>query len=236
MEIKKSYELRQIDDKVVIVGYCASPLKVWQECNMVVRLVADELVEKSEQRLSASDSIFVMRVGEEFVICRDVKGKLHISPKCSEFRLVHNDILFFYHSWYLWTPFDEENYCTQEALGAPVLEGFYELFLLKHDPIIHEGSPYTLNYYEDGSLVSMKCENFMQTAKNWQEAECVPPVGSFTYNRTYCNIALIVDENGKQFWLSIKEELESDYSTFSHEFRGFNHHYHYLFTPERYHG
>lgn len=235
MEIKKSYELRQIDDKIVVLGYCASPLKVWQECNMVVRLVADELIEKSEQRISDDDSIFVMRVGEEFVICRDVKGKLHISPKCSEFRVVHNDVILLSDSWYLWTPWDEERDCAIEDLGTEVLEGFYELFLYRHT-YIHEGPPFVLKYYEDGSLVRMKCENFMQTAKNWQEAECIPPFGSFAYERTYCNVARVVDEKGKVLWLSIKEEIESDYSTFSHKFRGFNHYYHYLFTPERYHG
>lgn len=235
MEIKKSYELRQIDDKVVVLGYCASPLNIWQECNMVVRLVADELVEKSEQRISANDSIFVMRVGKEFVICRDIRGKLYISPPCIEFRLVHNDVILLSDSWYLWTPLEEESGHPTEDLGTQFWNYFYEMFLYRHTHI-HEGPPYVLKYYEDGSLVRMKCEHFIQMAKNQQDAECIPPAGSFAYERTYCNVARVVDEKGKVLWLSIKEEIESDYSTFSHKFRGFNHYYHYLFTPERYHG
>lgn len=234
MEIKKSYELRQIDDKVVVLAYCASPLKVWQECNMVVRLVADELIEKSEQRISANDSIFVMRVGKEFVICRDIKGRLYISPPCIEFRLVHNDVLLLSDSWYLWTPWDEERDCAIEDLGTEVLEGFYEMFLYRHT-YIYEGPPYILKYYENGSLVRMKCKHFLHMAENWQEAECIPPLGLFVTERTFCNIARVVDEKGKVLWLSIKEELEADCSS-SHEFRGYKHIYHYLFTPERYHG
>ena len=81
MEIKKNYELHKFGNKIVLLGsgLCPSPTG-GSEWKTKVLLEADELIAHSEVRLSANDTFFIMRVGENFAICRDIDGQMYVSP------------------------------------------------------------------------------------------------------------------------------------------------------------
>ena len=195
MEIKKSYELRQFGNKVVLIGFTLSPSFGYQECKMKVLVEADELVEK-EHVLSPNDFFFVLRVGEEFVLCRDVGGYIYISWPCKDYKLLYPDVLFFYQNiWYRWTP---EQHGNNEQIGNYVWDDFHNMFVLNQN---HPEVPFVLHYYEDGKHKKMACKEFDPLVDE------LHGINDKYIGATHYDVMKIIDEKGETLWLSIKQEL-----------------------------
>jgi hypothetical protein len=188
MKIEKNYELRRCGNKLVLRRLCLS-----QSYEMKTVLVADELVD-NEKSVNGYP-FFVLRKGNEFVLCWEICDELQISEPCCKYLVHGHDILFQKESvraWYMWSASSNEPI----LLGFPI-GSFMELF------VKHIDTGFMLYYYEDGAWCSKTCFEYELLD------DTIKPEVAFS-NKMFSNVLKIKTEEG-ELYLSIKKEFGRRY-------------------------
>lgn len=195
MEVKKCYELRQLGNKVVLIGFTLSPCFGTTECRMNVLLEADELIEKSQYRISDNDYFFLLRVDKKFVLCRIIANQIYVSPPFEEYKYLHPDLLILQDVWMKWMPTERESML---PLGNYIWDNFPIMFAYRQNNV--EAST-ILSYYEDGMLKRMECKKFMRLDDK------LKGINSTMFSNPHYDVLSLVDMKGRTLWLSIEHEI-----------------------------
>ena len=140
MEIKKSYELRRVEDQLVLSQMSAPDFV------MKTVLVADELISLMRGKVIPGSVdgylFFVLRQGKELILCLEKGHQLQIMRGCDDFSIFSENLLLKRgETWFWWNSLDMNKELI--TLGSQILS-VVPTFILK------EGRCSYLVYFEKG--------------------------------------------------------------------------------------
>jgi len=190
MEIKKSYELRQVGPKIVLLMMNAP------DYQLKARLCADETVSRYHgvvvPEKVGSDQFFVLRNGETFSLCWEKHNTLEFIEGCTDFRVLEDTLLFEKDNlWYWWISAASAE--QKHPLGI-------DLNLLGNAFILSDKNAYLFIYFEDGA--HMKCKRCLSY-------EVLSPEllsNSFLHEELFPDVLKIITADEGALYVSIKKK------------------------------
>ena len=184
MNIRKNYELYEVNNKVVLRQLVAP------EYEMKTVLVADGIVSSEEE--VGGCSFLVLKKDGGNILCWDRKIGFDFSDPCSDYKIRGDAILLKQkEKWYYWTLENDVPLC----VGKPIVAGFLELFITEEN----------LYYFDKDVLVSKECKEVKILDENFIFRNNV-----FFHKQLFPDVLKGITETG-EFFVSIKKTTGRSY-------------------------
>lgn len=196
MEIKKSYELRQVGEQLVLRMMSAPDFE------MKKVLTADELVAVKYENGNPLTKIgntpfFVLRQGETFVLCWEKRNKLQIVTDCQKYAVFEDTLLLERDNvWYWWIAASDADQLY--PLGK-------KIFAIGPAFILQDGEAMLFLYFEGGAkLQTKRCFGYEVLAKEMR-------VTDLLHTELFVDVLKLDTAEGEQF-LSIEKKTGPSYA------------------------
>ena len=195
MEIKKSYELRQVGPKIVLLMMHAP------DYQFKVLLKADKLLSSFDgndipQKLGTGQ-FFVLQTGRTYALCWERHDTLEFIEGCADFKIFEDTLLFCKAGcWYWWNASVSAE--EKHPLGTD-LNLFHQAFIQA------DKNAYLLMYFEDGT--NLKCKRCL----SYEVLDSNLLTHTFLSHELYSDVLKIVTADEGTLYVSIEKEKGPSY-------------------------